>query len=144
WRRDLKSAGVPEFDSKGGKRDFYALRHTSVRMVRRGASLKAAQEHAGHSSAAMTLNAYDGVDASDIAKVVASLPVVPMSAALALQSPVKSGRSESVPVQVSKDQASGNLRGKAAENSAKGGEIQMGRAGIEPATHGFSVHCSTN
>src|SRR5581483_5726726 len=24
WRRDLKSAGVPEFDSKGGKRDFYA------------------------------------------------------------------------------------------------------------------------
>jgi hypothetical protein len=34
--------------------------------------------------------------------------------------------------------------GKTAENPGFQGKTRLGRAGIEPATHGFSVHCSTN
>ncbi len=146
WRKDLAAAGVPEPNAMGERRDFYASRHTSIRRVRRAAGEKAAQLHGGHANPQMTLTVYDGLDDSDTEKALAALPVVaPVGgAARALQSPGKSCPRVSRSVRRGNGRLSTQTVMNPIENPAHGGVTGMGRAGVEPATHGFSVHCSTN
>jgi hypothetical protein len=144
WRKEMKAAGVNEMNEQGERRDFYALRHTSITRVRRAAGSKAAQEHAGHSTPMMTAR-YDHLNSEDLKKMVAALPVAPKEiAALALQSGGKTGPDMSQSVQSGDKDNSENKPDHSTKNPAFAGSCEMGRAGIEPATHGFSVHCSTN
>ena len=74
-RKDLAAAEVPYKDSAGGFADFHALRHTFVsRLVRRGASVKAAQELARHSSPLLTLGRYAHLDLQDHTLALDGLP----------------------------------------------------------------------
>ena len=83
---------------------------------------------------------YSHLDASDQTRKLAALPVVP-SAALALQPAVETrptvSNSDHVAVHVK--------RARSKQKPSDSPRVsQVGRAGIEPATHGFSVHCSTS
>jgi integrase len=143
WRKDLEVAGVAEENGRGERRDFYATRHTSISSAMRSVGVKSAQDLAGHSTSKLTIDVYGHLDGQDHAKMLAGLPVVPraVGAAPALQTGVSGSPLVSTP----DASASG---AKSASNQRKtprfGGVRRMGRAGIEPATHGFSVHCSTN
>ncbi len=144
WRRDLVAAQVPEINAAGEVRDFYAVRHTYVDLVRRAGDAKAAQVLAGHSSARMTLEVYSHAQEEDLARAIAGLPVFSREdggAASALQSAGKVGLTESDSVQMECGEKSAQSNEK---TPVLPGISEVGRAGFEPATHGFSVHCSTN
>jgi integrase len=143
FRRDLAAAKVPEKNAAGESRKFHGLRHTFITICDRTAGLSVAQALAGHSTPMMTRH-YSHSSWADNQRGLANLPIVPVSAALALQSRVELSPEQSQSVQPnalagveSKADSSGDFR----QNQAIS---EMGRAGIEPATHGFSVHCSTN
>jgi len=146
WRADMKAAGVLELDASGGLRTFGSLRHTAISMVVRNAGYKAGQEFAGHSTPLLTLQRYTILNQQDREKIVSAFPAMPTrSAARALHTP---GNSSPL-VTIDEDSKAiesttlicDEISGKHAISEVFG---EMGRAGIEPATHGFSVHCSTN
>ena len=71
-------------------------------------------------------------------------PVFPVSPPVSLECAALSSLAESCGVNKQLP-ASAESPGKTERNHAfTGGKEVMGRAGVEPATHGFSVHCSTN
>ena len=149
WRADLKAAGVAEFNAAGEQRTFAALRHTGISLVVAAAGYKAGQEFAGHSTPKLTLQTYTHLLPGDHAKVLAALPVVPrIGAAQALHSSGKSSPDVSSAVQVEGGGSDGENVQISPANQQKrpvsGASVEVGRAGIEPATHGFSVHCSTS
>ncbi len=143
WRKDLAAANVPEKNAAGESRKFHGLRHTYITICEQTGSLKTAQALAGHSSPTTTARyAHPGILAQT--RAIANLPIVKRSAALALQAGgnvshngSKSGQIVRFGTETKKPESSRDF----AKNQA---DFVMGRAGIEPATHGFSVHCSTN
>jgi integrase len=73
-RADLAAAGVP-YETDSGVVDFHAIRNSYVsELVRSGASVKACQMLARHSTPALTIGLYAKVDRHDLAGVVNSLP----------------------------------------------------------------------
>ena len=143
WRKDLAAAGVEEMNARGERRDFYAVRHTSISRAVRSAGIKAGQELAGHLNSRQTMEVYAHLAEQDHERILAGLPVVPLSAsaALALQTAVQSGPFLSTGKAYNGEPKHAGNKQKTLRVS---GVSEMGRAGIEPATHGFSVHCSTN
>jgi len=93
---------------------------------------------AGHATSKQTLEVYSHLDNQDHAKLLGSLPVVPLAAgaALALQTGVAASPFVSTTgVEVGTVKSAGNKQ----KTPHFCGVSEVGRAGIEPATHGFSV-----
>jgi integrase len=75
-RVDLVAAGI-EYQTPAGVVDFHASRHTYVsHVVASGASVKAAQTLARHSSPALTIGVYARASLHDLAGAVAKLPAL--------------------------------------------------------------------
>ena len=74
-RHDLQAAGIPYADDAGRVADFHALRHTFItRVVSSGASVKAAQELARHSTPSLTIGRYAHVRLHDLSAALDALP----------------------------------------------------------------------
>ncbi len=143
WRKDLAAAKVSEKNAAGEFRKFHGLRHTYITSCTRAMGLAVAQGLAGHSSPVVTAR-YAHPGAADRARAISSLPIAPASAALALHSEEKPSLKQSKTVQLTGSEVqtqTPDFPTISAENQAL---RLLGRAGIEPATHGFSVHCSTS
>jgi len=132
-RKDMRAAGVPEFNADGEKRVFHSLRHSYVTLTGHATTVTIAQILAGHANISTTMR-YFHASRIDEQRAVAALPMQ-IGAAMALQSGDKSGpeltKSDKVLHLVRKTKSPGKSR-------AFRGIFEMGRAGIEPATHGFS------
>jgi hypothetical protein len=145
--------------------DFHALRHTFIsNLAGGGVHPKTAQRLARHSTITLTMDRYTHLRRDDLAAALDVLPNLsgPLrQAAMAtgtdgkpLQnrlSPDLSLEGEIQRTSVKSDGVKGmttagsDLPSKTREKPMfAGAESVMGRVGIEPTTHGFSVHCSTN
>ncbi len=112
-RADLRRAGVACRDEDGAVVDFHAFRHTYITwLCRLCPDLRVVQELARHSTITLTMQYAHVSPDHKIAAVEALADYRPPA-----------------------------LR--TWEHEASGPQVlaTMGRAGIEPATHGFSVHC---
>ena len=77
---DLKRAGIPYVDVDGRYADFHALRHTYLsRLGRSGASPKAMQRLARHTTVELTLGRYTHANLLDLASAVDGMPPVPVA-----------------------------------------------------------------
>jgi len=138
-RKDMVAAGVSEFNADGEKRVFHSLRHTYVTLTGGETSIEMAQIMAGHANISTTMR-YFHMSRADQQRAVAALPMQ-AGAAMALQKGGENGPEVTESDKVLHPSQNAKSPGK---STAFSGNSQMGRAGIEPATHGFSVHCSTN
>jgi integrase len=160
-RADLTAAGV-EYETASGVIDFHALRASYVsNLVASGASVKTCQVLARHSSPSLTIGVYAKASVHDIAGAVAALPDLSpppdCPEALAATGTGDTARFTTAPAQRAGDGmgreradtgGSADATGSppAGHNplvlSGLGGsgrvEAGVGRAGIEPATPGFS------
>ena len=76
-QRDLEVANVP-YKTDEGQADFHALRHTYLsRLGRSGASPKAMQRLARHTTVELTLGKYTHANLYDLASAVDGLPPLP-------------------------------------------------------------------
>jgi integrase len=79
-RRDLNTAGIPyRIDTPAGPEyaDFHALRHFfTTQIVGTGASVKAAQKLARHSTPVLTIGTYTHTSERELAEAVNKLPVL--------------------------------------------------------------------
>ena len=76
---DLKAAGIPYADGAGRVVDFHALRHTFITsVVSGGATVKAAQELARHSTPTLTIGRYAHVGLHDLSAALDGLPDTPI------------------------------------------------------------------
>lgn len=74
-RVDLAAAGIPYRDTAGRVADFHALRHTFISMVvSSGASVKASQVLARHSTPTLTIGRYAHADLREQAGALDALP----------------------------------------------------------------------
>ena len=74
-RADLKRAGISAEDASGRIIDFHSLRATYItNLVRSGASVKAAQTLARHSTPTLTLNTYTFLQIADLADALDRMP----------------------------------------------------------------------
>ncbi len=173
-RADLADAGIVYRDSAGRVADFHALRHTYVsNLARAGVHPKLAQQLARHSTIALTMDRYTHTMAGELADAVNAVPYVPDSnesaaavaratgtygddAGEALTAPLTAqacgrGRKPSAGVgDTTLAPAGSGARYSLRERELDGARrddslsVGMGRGGLEPPTHGFSVRCSTN
>ncbi len=145
--------------------DFHGCRHTMISsLARAGVHPKRAQKLARHSTITLTMNRYTHVSLGDQAEALAMLPSLEVEPlvqtaateerlarrlALSLAFPgspsVPACQSESA---VGKPTPIDAKRGGAKKKGPKQGPLkdlkEVDRAGVEPATPGFSVQCSTN
>jgi len=143
WRKDLAAAKIPEKNAAGESRKFHGIRHTYITICDQAGGLSTAQRLAGHSSPTTTARyAHPGKLAQTLA--IAGLPIVGLSAALALQSGGNSSLNGSFSVHLNGSGVKAKKPDSPAVFAKNQAVSKLGRAGIEPATHGFSVHCSTN
>ncbi len=172
-RKKREESDYLKYENGTGVADFHALRHTFVTwIVQSGASVKVAQELARHSTPVLTLGIYSHVTLHDQTKALAALPVANTSAdagesareamratgtdnhtANADQKPfsdINSDRAAVLGIRLALTSTEGTetSRKQKEKNPQKTrgftGDSQVGRAGIEPATQGFSVLCSTS
>jgi integrase len=152
-------------DDAGRVADFHALRHTFIsNLAGGGVHPKTAQRLARHSTITLTMDRYTHLRRDDLA---AALDVLPNLSGPLRQAAMATG-TDGKPLQnrLSPDlslegeiqrtsvksggvkgmtTAGSDLPGKTREKPVfAGAESVMGGAGIEPATHGFSVHCCTH
>ncbi|MCK4871140.1 MAG: tyrosine-type recombinase/integrase [Phycisphaerales bacterium] len=74
-RADLDAAGIPYHDDSGRVADFHSLRHSYItRLIQSGASVKAAQTLARHSTPALTIGRYAHVQLHDLSAALDGLP----------------------------------------------------------------------
>jgi len=161
-------------DSAGRYADFHSLRHSFISaLASGGVHPKTAQTLARHSTITLTMDRYSHTYRGEAAAALNVLPdlssptpkagkmtgtdgrlagenpscqnpVFPVSPPVSLECAALSSLAESCGVNKQLP-ASAESPGKTERNHAfTGGKEVMGRAGVEPATHGFSVHCSTN
>ena len=162
-RDDLEAAGLPTKDAEGRKIDFHSLRVSYISfLANSNTPMKITQRLARHSTPVLTMNIYAKVFPEQERAALACLPGADFAAnifSLVGQrhaEPVKSADANDDIIQRQRHvngDYSGQFEGlstKAEEGrkspilSEKLGILEMGRAGVEPATHGFSVRCSTN
>ena len=149
-------------DGAGRVADFHALRHTFIsNLAGAGVHPKTAQTLARHSTITLTMDRYSHVYRNDLTAALDALPDLSQPAFYSYTStgtdevaaclspplsPVGDSRQSSV------ESGAAKVATGSAENHAQKqgdsldlqGETEMGRGGIEPPTHGFSVHCSTH
>jgi len=78
-QHDLNQAGVP-YRTDEGQADFHSLRHTYLsRLGRSGASPKAMQRLARHTSVELTIGRYTHASLYDLASAVDGLPALPLA-----------------------------------------------------------------
>ncbi len=156
-------------DADGRVVDFHSQRHTYISgIVAGGASVKTAQELARHSTPVLTIGRYSHARLHDLTGALETLPsLMPNEPQQQTQATGTDGRLSEEP----RGHLRGQLGGKSLQGVASGGETDIAqetedarhkvlpmntlgerrralakvvRAGVEPATHGFSVRCSTN
>ena len=77
---DLRQAGISYVDVEGRYADFHALRHTYLsRLGRSGASPKAMQRLARHTTVELTLGRYTHANLFDLASAVDGMPPLPVA-----------------------------------------------------------------
>ena len=150
--------------------DFHSLRGVFIStLIASGADAKTAQELARHSTPTLTFNTYAVTLRGSERAAVEELPnldALPATAAVAQRTGTEGESGDSVlpislPIRGSKGGSSGQrgsvtrarksgaanaqnpLQTKALTRSELN-QGELGRAGFEPATHGFSIRCSTN
>ena len=156
-RKDLRGAGINAADY-----DFHCLRHSfSTMLIQSGVDVKTAQSLMRHSTPTLTLGLYTHIVRGAEKNAVESLPTWQIQAAQATGTDGDCiGGQKKLPKNCQKTAKHGQKPCATMSNDAKLGISQnavktpldynkthiplMGRAGVEPATHGFSVHCSTN
>jgi integrase/recombinase XerD len=173
FRVDLKAAKIDEKDSAGRKVVFHSLRHTFVtNLSRGGVHPKTAQELARHSKIDLTMNVYTHSYRGELAGAVAALPnlslpeieknknistgtdgAINVNSVLAFCLAPEGGKSRILAdsdgqhVKAMVKTETGDSTAYNASNRPNDviydAHKKMGRVGVEPTTHGFSVHCST-
>ena len=170
FRRDLQAIGIDSADNGRGKLDFHSLRHTTGSfLAASGVHPKTAQNLLRHSTIDLTMNIYTHTVKGAEAAAIQSLPN--FSQLIKAQTD-KTGTDDNAvilpdnqpdnePYFYRHNQSlhdSMDIKTPQKERLCNSFEIQdltqgdsgcqslgeMGRAGVEPATHGFSVRCSTN
>ncbi len=149
-KQDLEAAGIPYSDESGHVADFHSLRHTFIsNLAAGGIHPKTAQELARHSSIVLTMDCYSHVARE---KLTSALDTLPDLSKPERESAKATGTydvtpdepqeflPESLPIAGAERCASMQDN---ATNGVENGD-EMVRGGLEPPTHGFSVHCSTN
>jgi len=134
--------------------DFHAFRHTFVtNLTRSGANIKVVQSLARHSTPSLTLGTYSHANHDETSKAIQALPSLDLIPATSVDpdlspslSPAERFGRISADQEGQESQFHDDVESplKPMENADFEGKTAMGRAGIEPATHGFSIHCSTN
>jgi integrase len=169
-RRTLEDSNFLLYrDDAGRVADFHALRHTFIsNLASGGVHPKTAQRLARHSTITLTMDRYTHLRRDDLAAALDVLPNLSgplrqaamatgtdgkplqtrlspdLSPDLSLGSEIQHTSVESGGM-IGMTTASSDSPGKTRKKPVfAGAESVMGRAGIEPATHGFSVHCSTS
>ena len=166
-RADLAAAGV-DYETASGVIDFHALRGCYISaVVSSGASVKTAQTLARHATPVLTIGVYARASLHDIAGAVDALPDLSPPTdrpeAMAATGTGDRARIATAPAQRAGvgtvrmlSETGGSTDGMRSPSAdrhcltpsglvANGrDEAAMGRAGIEPATPGFSVLCSTS
>jgi len=162
-RDDLEAAGLPTRDSEGRKIDFHSLRVSYISfLANSNVPVKVTQKLARHSTPTLTMNIYAKVFPEQERAALGCLPCADISGnifSLVGQwqaEPVKSADANDDKIQRQRyvsDDKSGQFGVSSTEAekgrktpllSEKWGFSELGGAGVEPATHGFSVRCSTN
>jgi integrase len=149
-------------DGAGRVADFHALRHTFIsNLAGGGVHPKTAQALARHSTITLTMDRYSHVYRDDLTAALDALPDLSqplfytctatgtddLAARLSPPlSPVGDRRRSGVEsgAAMSGKGSEENHPQKLDDSGVSQGETEMGRGGIEPPTHGFSVHCSTS
>jgi hypothetical protein len=169
-RHDLAAAGIA-YETPSGVCDFYSLRGVYIsNLVASGASVKTCQVLARHSTPSLTIGVYAKASIHDLTGAVESLPdltpTAPRPEALAATGtdPVtpsyhilaahgqRAGDGTGRDVADTGGCDGASIRESDCRNSLEKTEVDasgrtlagVGRAGIEPATPGFSVLCSTS
>ena len=169
-RHDLAAAGIA-YETDSGVLDFHALRAAYVsELVRSGASVKTCQALVRHSDPKLTIGVYAKASIHDLAGAVESLPDLTNPAPES--EPLRATGTDSLTSHCLEVAAQGQRAGDSScrQESPLGGiavplsdrtdgrnplvmsgvdasgrtVAGVGRAGIEPATPGFSVLCSTS
>ncbi len=148
---DCKKAGIAYQDDQGRFVDFHALRHTFVSaLCRSGAPLATAQRLARHSDPRLTTNIYNHVEMEEKATAIqaVSLPEplgCTCSCTYELAECAENGAEpgERPPRATPGDNERNSLQNKPLGTTWHQVAL-VDRAGLEPATPGFSVQCSTN
>jgi len=160
-RADLRTAKIDYIDDAGRYADFHSLRHSFISgLAAAKVHPKIAQTLARHSSIELTMNSYTHVLRGQESEAILSLPDL----SVAQRATGTDGRSASRghladclaekhgrgATSVGADGRRGTSKTKLRINGNRGettvytSKAELGRAGVEPATHGFSVRCSTN
>jgi len=144
--RRSKSHFLREIDEEGRVFDFHSLRHQFLTdLATAKVHPKIAQQLARHSTVSLTLDRYTHAHQNELVEAVESLPQLTQNLT---QAPDFSCP-EAAQVGTKSLPKNGQLK---TPNPLETNEFgvdwhkltQVDRAGIEPATHGFSVRCSTN
>ncbi len=155
-----KSDSLEYRDAAGRVFDFHALRHQfASALAAADVHPKTAQELMRHSTINLTMNVYTHMRRSDLSGALDALPNLSRPRRERAQSTGTDGEAAASmsPCTSSPGAESGAIHtpGCAFEPPPRNtetpeksgvfmGSDRLGRAGVEPATHGFSVHCSTN
>jgi hypothetical protein len=153
----VAAAEVDFVDDSGNVFDFHAFRHQYIsNLAAAGVHPKVAQHLARHSTITLTMDRYTHLSAIDVNAAIEGLPKLPCGEPQAVEqlATVTHGKlAQTVGIsghaEASADTSGQRSRNektrvsppKTGRNTGLNGVV---RAGIEPATHGFSVHCSTN
>jgi len=158
FRKDLEAAGISYRDESGKVIDFHSLRHTTASLLAAtGVNPKVAQALLRHSTVELTLGRYSHLYKGQESDAVASLPDLSLPSSQS-QKALKTGTDDSQMPDENEDSRlalylahRGRKQHISVDNHRQtnpSGDSKtaflMGRAGVEPATHGFSVRCSTS
>ena len=163
-RRARRAGGFLRYrDDAGRVLDFHSLRHTFIsNLALGGVHPKDAQTLARHSSITLTLDRYTHTARGKVAKALDALPDLSSEPEIAqplratgtyarqgvsylCQNSIRQGGKASAPVRMNATTChlDETLRNKA-KTAFSDTQTALGRGGVEPPTHGFSVRCSTN
>jgi len=144
-REDLKAANLPTKDYEGRKIDFHSLRGSYITFLANSQTpVRVTQELARHSNPALTMNVYAKVLPEIQKQAVRSLPIINLASCFAMTL-VKNGGLDCSGIDYSGQKTDVQSEMKKEDNDLVNKKLrEMGRGGIEPPTHGFSVRCSTD
>ena len=165
--RDIAAAGIPKVDDRGRHVDVHALRHSfGTHLSAGGVAPRVAQELMRHSSIDLTMNTYTDAKLLDLHGALLALPALELgtgaeadrAAATGTDDAVELSRAQHAPKHAPTFKKACQKRGtpdKTAKNrrntqvAVSGCQSKdlhgmaltgkLGRVGVEPTTHGFSV-----
>ncbi len=164
-KADLERAKLPTVDYAGRKIDFHSLRNSYISfLAETNTPPKLIQHLARHSNTELTFNTYARVNLHSEQAAVAGLPTIDIDRPQQAQAQYRKTGTDDIsaanPAQGNTNNDGNSLaqnlalvdgEGRTVANydeqkncdSKSETQFELGRSGVEPPTHGFSVRCST-